>query len=87
MNTIFDSFSSGRDAVAAEFISANQPVPWLWGYLCDSTNVMRAARVMNPNVVGYGCPSHASNNFCKDFAKNPVVAGMQIYLGAESILI
>ncbi|CEO99712.1 HAT C-terminal dimerization domain-containing protein [Plasmodiophora brassicae] len=46
------------------------------GILSDSTNVMRAGRSRDPDVVSYGDPVHSIHNFCKDFAKNPVVKGL-----------
>ena len=75
-DVIYSIFAEGRKAISMEFESAGQAVPFLWAYLCDSTNVMRAARLKVPDVVGYGCPSHSLNNLCKDFAKNPVIADL-----------
>jgi hypothetical protein len=72
-NHIYSIFSGGRDAIIAEFVAASVAVPWLWAYLSDSTNVMRAARIKDPTVIGYGCPSHSLNNFSKDVAKNSVI--------------
>ena len=75
-DTIYSIFSHGREAITKEFEEAKLPTPFLWAYVCDSTNVMRAAGSKGPDAVGYGCPSHALNNFCKDFAKNPVISDL-----------
>jgi hypothetical protein len=70
---IFNIFESGRKSILGEFTAAKKDPPFLFAYLSDSTNVMRAARVKNPDVIGYGCPSHALNNFSKDVANNPII--------------
>ena len=73
-NYVFDILEKGRAAILSEYAAIGKPAPFMFAYLTDSTNVMRAARVKNENVIGHGCPSHALNNFSKDVAKNCVVA-------------
>lgn len=75
-NYVFDILEKGRLAIVKEFEAIKKPVPFLFAYLTDSTNVMRAARVINPDVLGYGCPSHSLNNFSADVAKNPVISNL-----------
>jgi hypothetical protein len=51
-DTIYFIFCEGRMAISMEFESTKQTVPFLWAYLCDSTNVMRAVSLRDPDASG-----------------------------------